>query len=383
MHKLLIIDDEEKLRSLMARMRCLVGILFLPLFVSGQTKSDSTKPAEQAAQPLSFSGYVETYYCYDFGNPSDLNRPGFVYSYNRHNEVNLNLGFVKAAYSTDRVRGNFALMAGTYGNANLANEPGVLKNVFEANAGFRLSKTKNLWVDAGILPSHIGFESAVGKDCWNLTRSLLADNSPYFESGARISYTSQNEKWYLSALLLNGWQRIQRVEGNQTPSFGHQLTWKPNTKLTLNSSSFIGNDKPDSVRQMRYFHNFYALYQPTDALGITMGFDIGAEQKSKNSSEYNTWYSPVVIVKYAVNDAISLAVRGEYYRDKNGVIIRTGTENGFQTWGYSLNLDYKVADNVLWRIEGRGLSSRDPIFIHNQKSTSTNLFTTTSLAISF
>jgi hypothetical protein len=134
---------------------------------------------------------------------------------------------------------------------------------------------------------------------------------------------------------------------------------------------------------MRYFHNLYAVYQPTDAIGITLGFDIGAEQKSKKSSDYNTWYSPVMIVKYALNDAVSLAVRGEYYRDKNGVIMTTGTEKGFQTLGYSLNLDYKVAENVLWRIEGRGLSSRDPIFIHNQKSTSTNLFTTTSLAISF
>ena len=383
MHKLLIIDDEEKLRSLMAWIVSLFGFLFLPVLALGQIKPDTTKPVAQDTNPFSFSGYVETYYCYDFGNPSDHNRPGFVYSHNRHNEVNLNLGFVKAAYSTDRVRGNLALMAGTYANANLANEQGVLQNVFEANAGFRLSKTKNLWIDAGILPSHIGFESAVGKDCGNLTRSLLADNSPYFESGARISYTSQNEKWYLSALLLNGWQRIQRPEGNQTPSFGHQLTWKPTTKLTVNSSSFIGNDKPDSVRQMRYFHNLYAVYQPTDGFGITLGFDIGAEQKSKNSSSYNTWYSPVVIVKYAVNDAFRLAVRGEYYQDKTGVIIATGTENGFQTWGYSLNLDYKVADNVLWRIEGRGLSSRDPIFMRNQKSTTSNLFAATSLAISF
>ena len=321
MHKLLIMDDKEKLHSLMARILSLFGILFLPVLALGQAKPDTTKTVAQESNPLSFSGYVETYYCYDFGNPPDHNRPGFVYSHNRHNEVNLNLGFVKAAYSTDRVRGNLALMAGTYANANLANEPGVLQNVFEANAGVRLSKTKNLWIDAGILPSHIGFESAVGKDCWNLTRSLLADNSPYFESGARISYTSSNEKWYLSALLLNGWQRIQRVEGNQTPSFGHQLTWKPNPKLLVNSSSFIGNNKPDSVRQMRYFHTLYAVYQPTDAFGITLGFDIGAEQKSKNSGNYNTWFTPVLIVKYALNDALSLAARVEYYRDENGVII--------------------------------------------------------------
>jgi hypothetical protein len=28
--------------------------------------------------PLSISGYIETYYAYDFGNPDNHNRPGFV-----------------------------------------------------------------------------------------------------------------------------------------------------------------------------------------------------------------------------------------------------------------------------------------------------------------
>ncbi len=152
---------------------------------------NSFAQTDNTNNPLTISGYFETYYAYDFGNPSDHNRPGFVYSHNRHNEVNLNLGFIKAAYTTDQVRANLALMTGTYANANLAAEPGVLKNIFEANAGVKISKKKNLWVDAGIFASHIGFESAIGKDCWNLTRSILADNSPYYESGAKISYTQK------------------------------------------------------------------------------------------------------------------------------------------------------------------------------------------------
>ena len=114
-------------------------------------------------------------------------------------------------------------MTGTYANSNLAAEPGVLKNIFEANAGVKISKKKKLWIDAGIFESHIGFESAIGKNCWNLTRSISADNSPYYESGIKLSYTSDNEKWFLSGLILNGWQRIQRVNGNNTPAFGHQL----------------------------------------------------------------------------------------------------------------------------------------------------------------
>ena len=338
---------------------------------------------EQKSSPLTVSGYLETYYIYDFNKPVNNTRPAFIYSYNRHNEVNLNIGMIRAAYNTEKVRGNLALMTGTYANANLASEPGVLKNIYEANAEVKISSKKNLWIDAGIFSSHIGFESAIGKDCWNLTRSLLADNSPYYEAGAKISYTTDNGKWFLSALVLNGWQRIQRVDGNSLPSFGTQVTFKPNENVTLNSSTFVGTDKPDSARLMRYFHNFYGIFQVSSRFGVTLGFDYGLQQKSMHQSAMNTWYSPVLILRFKANDKITLAARGEYYDDKNGVIITTGTTNGFKTTGMSFNLDYTVSSNVLWRTEIRMLNSQDKIFTRENKATNDNVFTGTSLAISF
>jgi hypothetical protein len=339
---------------------------------------DSTK-----TNPLTVSGYLEAYYSYDMGNPNNHERPSFFYSFNRHNEVNLNIGFIKAAYAKDRVRGNLALMAGTYAQYNLSGEQGLLKNVFEANAGFKLSKKNNIWLDAGIMPSHIGFESAIGKDCWNLTRSILADNSPYYEAGIKLGYTSKNEKLYLAAMYLNGWQRIQRIPGNQTPAFGTQFTYKPNTKIMLNWSTFAGNEQPDSLMQLRIFNNFYGQFQLTEKFGIIAGFDLGIQQAKKKSGTYNNWYSPVLIMQYKPSNKIRIAARGEYYSDEKGVIIATGTPNGFQTFGYSINLDYAISDNLLWRIEGRGLRSQDKIFLMNNKSSKENYFMTTSLAISF
>jgi hypothetical protein len=78
-----------------------------------------------------------------------------------------------------------------------------------------------------------------------------------------------------------------------------------------------------------------------------------------------------------------LAARGEYYQDKQGAIIATGSENGFKTYGFSANFDYLVSDNVLFRIEARSLASKDEVFIKNGNPTDTNSFLTTCLAISF
>lgn len=341
-----------------------------------------TTSAQQLDSAITLSAYAEVYYSFDHAHPDDHVRPGFFYSFNRHNEVNLNFGMIKLAYAKRNVRGNIALMAGTYAQYNLAAEPELLRGLYEANVGVKLSRTKNLWLDAGIMPSHIGFESAIGKDCWTLTRSILAENTPYYEAGARLSYTSDNSKWFASALLLNGWQRIARVDGNNTPTFGTQLTWKPNGNTTLNWSTFAGNDKPDTLSQRRIFNNFYAQFQFSDRFGLIAGCDIGMEQAAKGDSS-STWVTPILIPRVKVSDRTYIAARWELYKDREGVIIATGTPNGFNTMGYSLNFDHWISTNVLWRIEGRLLQSEDAIFTDaGGTPTQTNVFFTTSLAIS-
>lgn len=323
------------------------------------------------------SGYVEAYYSYDVNKPLNNTKAPFLYTYTRNNEVNINLGYIKVNYTNDWVRTNLAIATGTYINANYVAEQGVLKNIYEANVGVKLSRKHNLWLDAGVLPSHIGWESAIGKDNPTLSRSLAADNSPYFETGVKAGYTSANGKWYLSALILNGWQRIQRVDGNTTPAFGTQITFKPTAAITLNSSTFIGNDKPDSVRQMRYFHDLYGTVNVTDKWSLVAGFDIGWEQQAKGSSAMNNWYTPAVILHYAPGK-FSLSARGEYYNDKKGIIV------GAELWGYSANIDYKVNDNAMWRFEVRNLSGKDAIFPkHNTDLGKNSLVFTTAIAVGF
>lgn len=332
---------------------------------------------------ITISAYAEMYYCYDFSKPSNHQLPSFFYSFNRHNEVNLNMGYIKARYAQEKVRANLALMAGTYAQYNMAEEQSLLRTIFEANAGIKISKKTNTWIDAGIMPSHIGFESAIGKDCANLTRSLMAENSPYYEAGVKINHTSKNEKWYLAGLYLNGWQRIQRTPGNQSPSLGTQLTFLPGKKLTLNWSTFMGNDLPDSVRVWRFYNDFYVRYQASTRLMLLFGFDIGFQQASKASTSYNQWHTPVFIMQYKMSPDFTIAARAEYYADAKNVIIYTGRQGGFYTAGWSLNLDYQPVKNLTWRLEGRSLRNNREIFMVNNRPARTNYFITTSVAVSF
>ena len=355
-----------------------IVVWVLPLLVQWAVANGQK---DSSLSSFTVSGMIDVYYLYDFGNPADHQRPGFVYAYNRHNEVALNLGMIKASYSQKAARANFAMMAGTYANANLANEPGVFKNILEANVGIKLSKTKDLWIDAGIFSSHIGWESAMGKDCWTITRSMAAENSPYYESGAKISYTTNNSKWLLSALLLNGWQHMQRPDGHNATSFGYQLTYKPNNSVLLNNSFFAGSDTPDSTKLQRYFQDIYGQFQLSSKWYVLLGFDIGIQQQSKGSNKYNTWYTPAAIVKYVADKKISLAARGEYYADDDGVMIRLATNNGFRTFGYSVNADYRINENIVWRLEYGMYASKDDVFYKGNTTANSNKHFITALCI--
>jgi hypothetical protein len=325
---------------------------------------------------LTFSGYGEIYYSYDFAKPNNNEKANFLYNHKKHNEVNANLLLVKANYTEEKYRANLALMAGNYAQYNLSSEPTWAQFINEANIGIKISKQKNIWVDAGIMPSHIGFESAISNDCWTLTRSILAENSPYYEAGVKISYTSTNEKFFGSAMYLNGWQKISKPNFIQAPSFGLQLTYKPNSKSTLNYSNFIGADKPDSLNALRLFHNFYLQHETDKNFGVIIGFDIGTEKNK--TKKYDAWFSPVLIVRQQITKKAKLALRAEYYSDKNQIIISNPNINGFKVFGLSSNIDYAIAKNILLRLEGKMYSGKEKIVYYNNNK---NYSLTTNLTV--
>lgn len=354
-----------------------IGFFSIPSNLEAQV--DSVKNQKPT---ITLSGFMDVFYTYDFNKPQGVLRQTFLYNHNRHNEVNLNLGIFKMNVEHDKYRANFALHSGTYVQDNYSSEPDLLKNIAEANIGIALNKRANFWLDAGIFPSHIGFESALSSENWTLTRSILAENSPYFFTGAKITLIP-NEKLEIVGLLANGWQRIQRLTGNSLPSFGSQINFKANESVTLNWSSFVGTDDPDSTRRLRYFNNFYGQFQLSKKFGLIGGFDIGFQQHSKNSTSYNLWLSPVGILQFNISENLKSAVRIEYYQDQKGVMIHTGTPNGFNTLGFSGNLDYYPVQNVVCRIEARWLRSKDQIFNTPSVISNNNFIVAASCAIRF
>jgi hypothetical protein len=317
----------------------LIGFLFLSHAGMGQSS------------PFTFSGYLEAYYSFDFNNPANKLRPDFLYNFKRHNEFNINLGLISAKYQKDKIRSTTTLMIGNYSQYNLADEPQWAQFVYEASVGVKLSD--KTWLDIGIMPSHIGFETAIGADNWHLSRSILAENSPYYLAGARLEKTI-NDKTDFTLWIANGWQKIQVEDNTVALSLGTKIHRKINSNLSVDYANFLVNDNPYSLWMPRFFNNFFFTYTSGD-WGFIGGVDVGIERAFQSN---RNWQGYTFSTRKKIADAWHMALRGEYYSDPNAIILN----EGMKITGISTNLDYQIQENALFRLEFRQFLNPDPLF---------------------
>ena len=288
-------------------------------------------------------------------HPSD-----FQYNHIKTNQLAINQSSIGIDHEGRNIRAAIALHTGTYVKANYSAETPLLQAIYKAHVGVRFTKNKDAWLEAGVFPSYIGFEGVNAFDNATLTRSLLAENSPYFLSGLRANYPL-NPKNELAAYLLTGWQRIAPQKGNSLPSFGGQWIHKPNDKSKINWSFFIGSDNPDSTRKWRYFNNLFWQFEKGN-WACTVGLDVGLEQKEIKSKSFYAWYSPVIITQYTFNKKWHSAIRIERYSDPNRVITKPTNGMAVSAYSQSINADFHPAQGIICRAEWRTFQAKEPIF---------------------
>jgi hypothetical protein len=328
--------------------------------------------------------FVESYYSYDFNNPEDKRRPANIYNHARHNELTINLAMLQMGIETDKYRANLALQAGTFPQYNWAHEPAALQHVFEANVGLKLwgDGEKALWLDAGMFPSHLGFADAKVTGNWTLSRPMSAEESPYYLSGAKLSF-NPSEQLDLMMVVCNGWQNMMETEGNSNKAVGLQAVYTPSDIISVNYSNFFGNEMPDTAKQYRFFNNFYTTITPSEQLGFIVGLDYGMQQDSAQNN-WDNWLVASLVGHYAFNDHWELAARAEYMQDANNAINSFGLDD-YNMFNVALNLNYKLRPNAQLRVEGKLMNAinQDAFIDAAGDPSRTNFALTVSAAVDF
>jgi hypothetical protein len=324
-------------------------------------------PADEPQSPapkVRWGAFIDTYYATSAWRPASSDRQ-YLTQLARDREFNINLAHLEASVEDKRVRGRLAVQFGTSVNANYQYETTTGKysnqlshrNVQEAYVGYRLME--KLWLDAGIFFGHIGVESWISHNNWNYSRALMAENTPYYATGAKLTYEATSAL-SLQLQILNGWQVITPT--NRDKTLGTQVSYAFSERFKIVHNLFGGNVAPDdTTTQYRFYSNLILQYSPLAYLQFAFSADAGAQKNSFNNS-YRHWYTGALHARYIFNPRWNTALRLEYLLDKDQVLITTATENGFQVAGVATNLNYQPEEYMLLRLEYRNFFSKDSIY---------------------
>ena len=374
--------------------RAFAAITLMLLTVCAQARAQAqaavsavSTAAVDTAQKITFGGFIDGYYAFDFNRPSNFDR-AYTTQPARHNEFNVNLAFVEAKIDAPGYWGRLALQTGTSVQSNYAGEPrngsvsgpDLSRFIQEAFVGVRIAD--NVWVDGGIFLSHIGMESFISRDNPMYTRSLVADYSPYYESGARLTWQPSSA---LTAMFLvvNGWQNIS--ETNSAKSFGVHLDYAPTSAMTYTYFNYFGNEAPDTATRTQYrFYNGVGLKGSVSSqLQVMAEADYGRQGHAGDPGT-STWSGGMLTGRYQAAPRAALIARVERYDDRDQAIIATGTAFGLRANGLSLGVDVAPQPHVTWRTELRGLRGDHAVFPKRADSASTSdAFVVSSLALTF
>jgi hypothetical protein len=361
----------------------LAGIL-LAMPAAAQTPADT-------AVRITVGGFVDGYYAWDTGRPGTMDRSfagGALFTTQpaRHNEFNVNLVFIELKADGARVRGRIALQAGTSVQSNYSGEPAqgqvsapsLSRHIQEAVAGAKLGR--NLWVDGGIFFSHMGMESWISRDNPTYTRSLVAECSPYYQSGVKFTWTPSGA---VTAQLdiVNGWQNIS--ENNTGKGVGARIDWTAAEGVTL---SYYNVFSDEAGSQLRTFNGAGA--KVVRGAWTLMG-QADAGSQAHTASSTSSWYGVMALARRQVTPTVAIVGRVERFVDDDQVVMATGSTGdeanpAFHGNGASFGIDVNPSTRVAWRTEVRGFGNRDAVFPNGRSSArAAGGFAVTSLAVTF
>ena len=342
-------------------------LLFTTLSIASLVCSNQAL-GESEQSPLTSFFFVDTYAAASKNDPPGIERD-YVTQASKNGGPHLNLLAAGAAYDDKLLRAKLAAQHGDSVDANYAAEPQeAWRLVQEGYVGAYLSPKVSL--DAGVFFAHIGAESWINTYNPNYTRSLIAEFSPYYESGGRLTYAI-NDEWTAQLLVLNGWQNISEA---RHPALGTSLSWT-DSKLTVSSNTFAGNENDGT----RLFHDLIIQRKFESGTLISGSIDVGHQDAPDIAGGW--WWGYALIGKTPLTENLALNGRIESYQDPNAVITTPPSGTPFRVYGVSMGTDLDVGSGLCVRAEAKHLMGVDKVFLDDSSTTRTDTLFILSLSL--
>jgi hypothetical protein len=174
---------------------------------------------------------------------------------------------------------------------------------------------------------------------WTLMDIEYVDEilNPNFSHGYAYIYVSDftdtglsldahlSSKAELGFRIINGWDVVE--DNNTRKSFMGRLALTPSDRVALSFVGYLGPEQSGNGNDNRYGAQLIGTFQPAATAAVYTQLDVGGEEGLGASGGKASWWSGGVWAVVDVLPKASLALRGEYLNDADGV--RTSGVFGF------------------------------------------------------
>ncbi|MEY3861609.1 MAG: hypothetical protein RIS50_1890 [Bacteroidota bacterium] len=284
---------------------------------------------------LSISGWMDAYYAKSsngYWNQTAVPPvvPNLVSS-SVFNAVDINLAYLDFRYSTDRLKIRMVPAFGSYMDKNYTGNNS-LRQLMEASLGFKPFYKKDIWIEAGLIGSPFTNENPVSRDQLIYSRSLAAEYSPYYLTGAKVT-APLSSKLKGSFYVLNGWQTIYE-EIHLPPAMATQLEFTINKNNLINWNVYF----QDRGNANRFFSDIYWIGTANKPKVKTTTPPVSFFQRD------GFWCNANFSTSYNFTEKSSICARVEYFQDLNKNIYG-------KIFGTSLGFNKKLYNQLFWRTE--------------------------------
>lgn len=360
----------------------------MPVFAEEDKMANFFKSVE-------ISGFVDTYYSYNFSRPGDLrgSTPGFtrdeaegdwldVRAFDREDNSftldNVEIAVFKPSTEKDPIGFGFITNYGeiaqrlTFVESNGRVDGASGGQSFTISQGFVTYKApvgEGLDLKFGKFASWIGAEFWQSVDNPNFSRSLLYENAiTWTNTGLAISYPLLDQLTP-SLYFVNGWDTF--VDNNNGKTVGYQFNWAvaDSTNFIINGSH--GPEQKDNSSNYRHLWDIVLATKPFEKTTFNLNFDFGTEENGANdvfgkdttnqrlNYKNGNWWGFSGIISRDITDIVGIALRGEYFDDTDGA--RRGVDN-LDIWELTFTTNIKIRESLLVRPEIRYDEANQGIF---------------------
>ncbi len=191
-----------------------------------------------------------------------------------------------------------------------------LRHVHRANVSYLAPIGNGVLVTAGLFESLMGYESLSAKDNANYTRSWTADYSPYMMFGFNVLYPV-NDRLTVSPFVINRYAHLSYTVSQ--PSYGVRWSCRLSSRLTARQTLYGGPDQTDASLEFWRLYANHIVEWNNDGLTLAVSYDIGTENIAHRPGSPRAFVmGGNLTVRWQVADSWALALRPEFYWDRNG-----------------------------------------------------------------